>query len=122
MPKTMPISDRSLSRGRTVDQKQALQPREVTHLPVVSHFECPVGMRLRQMSIKLLLFVYLNPGLPFDQWPPDLIAKRSLAALCGKRMLIKRKLPTRYYVSRGSYGLASLLAKMYGLKRANLTQ
>jgi hypothetical protein len=66
-----------------------------------------------------MLFVFLNPGLRLEHWPKHLRQSRSVEKLRKDRHILRRYMPTRFYVSRDSYGLAAAIARVNGVKRTN---
>jgi hypothetical protein len=92
---------------------------EIAPLPKVSHFENPESFNLSQPELEIMLFVLLNPGLRFEHWPLELRRSRSVEKLRRDRHILRRYMPTRFYVSRGSYELASAIARVNGVKRTN---
>lgn len=77
----------------------------------------PESLRIGQSEAQVLVFVYQNPGLDLEEWPDHVRRLRAVEKLRKERRITRKYFPTRYYLSRSGYPVASWIVRLNGLQQ-----
>lgn len=104
-PRFKTKASQAIHKGKKTTRRQTLSTRylkDVLSEPVA-------GVPLSAQEAQILLHIYDNSGQSFQEWPEALQADNCAPRMQTRGLLRAKSFPTRYYLTRLGFSVASIL-------------